>query len=115
MEQVPIIVGVVVGLLAVLAIVASVVAFLKSQIGEKTILLQKEEILVLEQRNKTLTEDVQALKGRVQALETENRVLRDIVTQERAIAELIRSLKEHHAASESAWSDIRSRLTGGRP
>lgn len=113
MSQVPTLVGIVVGLLAILAIIASVTAFLKSQIGEKTILLQKEEITALEQRNRTLTEDMQALRGRVQALETENLVLRGTVTQELAIAELTRALQEHHAASKSTWAEVLDRLGGG--
>lgn len=106
MSHIPDVVGVVVGLLAVLAIVASVAAFLKSQIGERTIALQKEEIDVLTRRNTTLKDDVIALTGRVQTVEAENRMLRTLVTQEQAIASLTEALASHHRASEDTWRRV---------
>lgn len=113
-EQVPTLVGIVVGLLAILAIIASVVAFLRSQIGERTIALQKEEITVLEQRLRTQTDAVAQLTGRVQALEAENRTLRTLVTQEQAISHLTQTLHEHHAASERSWAAVLEKLAGGK-
>jgi FtsZ-binding cell division protein ZapB len=97
---------VVVSALAVLAVVASGIAFLKTNIGEKTIALQKEEIAALEQRNRTLTNDVLELKGQVSTLIVENRSLRDLVTQEKAIAALMKTLNDHHSASEKTWDSI---------
>ncbi|SRR6266702_3557942 len=97
---------IVVALSAVLAMVAGGIAYFKTQVGQSVITYQRQEIDALKDRLGTEEQRAAELTARVVALETENKVLKNLVTQEQAIAALTTALQAHHQASELTWGKI---------
>lgn len=104
------VIAIVIGTLAIAAIIVGVIFYARSEVTKKTITSLKDLAEALEKRVDALEEEREMMRSRIDTLERENSVLRGMVNGEAKAIEMISISQKNHTQVMEVLASIREEL-----
>lgn len=110
------------GIFGIIVILGGVIVFLRGSYNKARIDALRQDVQDYKNREEVREEErredrlrIDRLQAQVDHLETENGMLRELVTSRAQVEELGVLLNDHHYEAVKVWGEIKEAISNGRP